>query len=133
MPRITPVSTDSEPRPPGGTFNERGVFVTAGDESDKTAEWPRPVFGYTGTLHRERIDLNLAQQWPRPVFGYTGTLHRERVDLELVVALARAHPKGSVVLVGPQHWTDDSLKRARLRIIPICTPLARCPIERFPK
>ncbi|HVF09407.1 MAG TPA: glycosyltransferase [Abditibacteriaceae bacterium] len=39
--------------------------------------------------------------WPSPVFGYTGTLHSDRVDSTIVLALARAFPQGSVVLVGP--------------------------------
>lgn len=50
--------------------------------------------------------------WPGPVFGYTGTLHSERIDLDLVLQLARAHPEGSVVLIGPHHWTGDSLAQA---------------------
>ncbi len=77
---------------PAGAFNERGVFAaaTATDEANSPQ----------------------ALAWPRPVFGYTGTLHRERIDLDLVVQLARAHPGGSVVLVGPQHWADDSLQHA---------------------
>jgi teichuronic acid biosynthesis glycosyltransferase TuaH len=42
-----------------------------------------------------------AAEWPSPVFGYTGTLHSDRIDASLIVALARAFPRGSVVLVGP--------------------------------
>jgi len=51
------------------------------------------------------------RRWPGPAFGYTGTLHPERVDLDLIVALARAHPQGSVVLVGPNAWQDGTLER----------------------
>jgi glycosyltransferase involved in cell wall biosynthesis len=40
-------------------------------------------------------------RWRRPVFGYTGTIHPERVDVGLVETLARAFPGGTVVLVGP--------------------------------
>jgi len=36
-----------------------------------------------------------------PIFGYTGTLHDERVDAQLIVALARAFPAGRVCLIGP--------------------------------
>ena len=49
--------------------------------------------------------------WPRPVFGYTGSLHPERIDLELVKALARAFPQGRVVLIGPNHFGGDTLER----------------------
>jgi glycosyltransferase involved in cell wall biosynthesis len=52
------------------------------------------------------------RRWPGPTFGYTGTLHPQRIDLGLVLSLARAHPDGSVVLVGPINWNDDSLQKA---------------------
>jgi glycosyltransferase involved in cell wall biosynthesis len=40
------------------------------------------------------------RNWPRPVLGYTGTLHPDRVDVGLIESLAEAH-NGSVALVGP--------------------------------
>lgn len=49
---------------------------------------------------------------PHPVFGYTGTLHRDRIDAALLVRLARSFPGGSVVLVGPDHL--DPQTRATL-------------------
>jgi len=49
--------------------------------------------------------------WARPVFGYTGSLHNSRIDLDLVQRLAREFPHGTVVLVGPQYFSDDSLAR----------------------
>jgi glycosyltransferase involved in cell wall biosynthesis len=42
-----------------------------------------------------------------PVAVYVGTLHDERLDVDLVIELARALPTLSIVLVGP-----DSLQRA---------------------
>lgn len=36
-----------------------------------------------------------------PVFGYAGTLHGDRLDVELVTRLAREFPHGKVVLCGP--------------------------------
>ena len=42
-----------------------------------------------------------ARQWPKPVLGYTGTIHPDRVDVGLVEALARKFPAGTVALVGP--------------------------------
>jgi len=44
-------------------------------------------------------------RWPRPVFGYTGTLHGDRFDVDLAAGVASAFPEGSVVLVGPDHLT----------------------------
>jgi teichuronic acid biosynthesis glycosyltransferase TuaH len=43
-----------------------------------------------------------------PVFGYTGTLHDDRVDCNLVLALARAFPQGRVRLVGPDFLSPAS-------------------------
>jgi glycosyltransferase involved in cell wall biosynthesis len=43
--------------------------------------------------------------WPRPVFGYTGTIHADRFDVDLVAGLAGSFAEGSVVLVGPDHLT----------------------------
>ena len=51
-----------------------------------------------------------ASQWPRPVFGYTGTLHSDRLDVELVKGLARAFPQGTVLLVGPDHLDVEAHK-----------------------
>lgn len=49
--------------------------------------------------------------WERPVFGYTGTVHPERVDLELIESLARSLERGSVVLVGPNHLSPNQISR----------------------
>ncbi len=53
-----------------------------------------------------------AAGWVHPVFGYTGTIHPERVDVELVLTLARSFPGGTVALVGPDLLS--SADRARL-------------------
>lgn len=53
-------------------------------------------YGPVSDMAEDRIS-----RWPRPVFGYTGTIHPDRIDISLVIALARAFPEGSVVLVGP--------------------------------
>ena len=52
-----------------------------------------------------------APQFPAPVFGYTGTLHPERVDIELLLALSREYSQGSVVLVGPNHFEGAAQKK----------------------
>ena len=70
--------------------------------------------------------------WPAPVFGYTGTLHPERIDLDLIVALARAYPTGSVVLVGPIAWADDALERAK-REVPNLFVVGSLPYAELPK
>jgi glycosyltransferase involved in cell wall biosynthesis len=70
-------------------------------------------------------------RWPRPVFGYTGTIHSDRFDVELVVNLARSFPAGSVVLVGPDHLTTAEKQRfSTLKNIQITGP---APYARIPK
>ena len=44
-----------------------------------------------------------AAHWPRPVLGYTGTVHPDRVDVGLIEVLARRFAHGTVALVGPNH------------------------------
>jgi glycosyltransferase involved in cell wall biosynthesis len=51
-----------------------------------------------------------AAQWKRPVLGYTGTIHPDRVDISLVEALAKRMPEASVVLVGPNHLSAEQMK-----------------------
>ena len=45
------------------------------------------------------------RKWPRPVFGYTGSIHGDRVDVKLVeamtVAMKAQNMPGTVVLIGP--------------------------------
>lgn len=52
-----------------------------------------------------------AQVWRKPVLGYTGTLHPDRVDVELIDALARRFHDGTVALVGPNMLPVDQTKR----------------------
>ena len=51
--------------------------------------------------------------WAKPVFGYTGTLHPERVDVGLIETLARRFSEGTIALVGPNMLPPDD--EARLR------------------
>ncbi len=51
-----------------------------------------------------------------PVFGYVGTLHGDRLDLGLVAALARAWPRGKVVLCGPDLFSAN--EREKLLSVP---------------
>jgi glycosyltransferase involved in cell wall biosynthesis len=51
-----------------------------------------------------------ARGWAKPVFGYTGTAHPDRVDVKLVAELSERlaqHGKGSLVFVGPNHLPGD--------------------------
>lgn len=71
-----------------------------------------------------------ADGWPRPVLGYTGSIHPDRVDVPLVESLARRFPQGTVALVGP-----DMLPAGDRRLLQSCpnvvltgpVPYARVP------
>jgi teichuronic acid biosynthesis glycosyltransferase TuaH len=43
----------------------------------------------------------LAQNWAKPIFGYTGTIHGDRVDVKLIAAIAQAYPSATIAMVGP--------------------------------
>ena len=43
----------------------------------------------------------LAKHWTKPVFGYTGTIHGDRVDVSLIAAVAQAYPAATIAMVGP--------------------------------
>lgn len=52
-----------------------------------------------------------ARQWPRPVLGYTGSIHPDRVDVDLVAELAERFSAGTVALVGPNMLPADEVQR----------------------
>ena len=58
------------------------------------------------------VDANTVA-WPKPVLGYTGTLHADRIDVALVRELAESMQSGSIVLVGPNHLPPADLDRLR--------------------
>jgi glycosyltransferase involved in cell wall biosynthesis len=43
----------------------------------------------------------IAKHWTKPVFGYTGTIHGDRVDVSLIAAVAHAYPAATIAMVGP--------------------------------
>ena len=98
----------------GANFDPNGANEpeTVQNQSETVQKAPNQATPNQATPNQVAPENAKKTAWPRPVFGYTGTLHRERIDLDLVLQLARAHPSGSVVLVGPQNWTDDSLREA---------------------
>lgn len=67
---------------------------------------------YSGIADRTRSVAPAAASWTRPILGYTGTLHPDRVDVPLIAALARAH-QGSIALIGPNYLSpaDNQMLR----------------------
>jgi glycosyltransferase involved in cell wall biosynthesis len=43
----------------------------------------------------------VAQNWNKPTFGYTGTIHGDRVDVNLVASVAKSYPTATIAMVGP--------------------------------
>lgn len=43
----------------------------------------------------------VAQNWKKAVFGYTGTIHGDRVDIKLISRIAEAISEGTIAMVGP--------------------------------
>ncbi len=59
-----------------------------------------------------------AARWPKPVLGYTGTIHPDRVDVDLIAALSQAVPEGTIALVGPNMLRpqDEALLKRRSNV-----------------
>jgi len=68
--------------------------------------------------------------WPRPVFGYTGTVHPDRVDVDLIEAVARRMSSGTIVMVGPNHLSR--LDRDRLMATGRVAMVGAVPYQRLP-
>lgn len=66
---------------------------------------------YGAVLDRSLATPAVTHDWPRPVFGYTGTIHPDRIDVDLVYDLARSLDRGSIALIGPNHLPDEAQRR----------------------
>lgn len=65
----------------------------------------------------------LARDWPRPVLGYTGTLHPDRVDVGLIESVALALPRATLALVGPNFLpAEDQARLAAVGNIVLAGP-----------
>jgi teichuronic acid biosynthesis glycosyltransferase TuaH len=85
---------------------------------------------YRGVLDKSAPGGPMAREWPRPVMGYTGTIHPDRIDVQLIRQLAGASGVGSVVLVGPNHLRAPDLESLRLPNIFMTGPV---PYEEIPE
>ena len=66
---------------------------------------------YRSVLDRQGPLPSPADNWAKPVIGYTGTIHPDRVDVPLVEALAQRFPQGTIALVGPNMLTGKDQER----------------------
>jgi teichuronic acid biosynthesis glycosyltransferase TuaH len=53
------------------------------------------VTDHSKQLHRVTLS------WQKPVYGYTGTIHGDRVDVNLVAEIAKLNPNATIAMVGP--------------------------------
>ena len=72
-----------------------------------------------------------AQSWPRPVLGYTGTIHPDRVDVNLIQSVATRLTSGCIALVGPTALSTDD--RARLTATGKVFLTGPVPYQRIPE
>jgi len=67
-------------------------------------------------------------KWERPVLGYTGTIHPDRLDVDLIEAMSRRMEKGSLVLIGPNHLSAFQVSRLmRTGRVPGAVPYSDIP------
>ncbi|MDR3707771.1 MAG: glycosyltransferase [Capsulimonadaceae bacterium] len=66
---------------------------------------------YLRVLGDKIAPLPLTSEWKRPVAAYTGTLHKDRVDLDLVVEIANRLPDVTLVFVGPVQLDDANRRK----------------------
>lgn len=74
----------------------------------------------------------LTAKWQKPVLGYLGTVHPDRVDVEMVAQLARAFPDATLALVGPNML--PLADRALLKSVPnvvLTGPVAYADVPAF--
>jgi teichuronic acid biosynthesis glycosyltransferase TuaH len=53
----------------------------------------------------------IAKRWQKPVYGYTGTIHGDRVDVNLVAKIAKLNPNATIAMVGPNLLDDKDQAR----------------------
>lgn len=66
---------------------------------------------YQGVAEHALPRHPITEGWPSPVLAYTGTVHKDRVNIDLVIAVARHFKDGTVALVGPIQVDEPTRKR----------------------
>jgi glycosyltransferase involved in cell wall biosynthesis len=68
---------------------------------------------YAGIANRSLPPHPATSQWTHPVLAYTGTIHDERVNLDLIEKIASAFPDATLALVGPSLLNDAATARLK--------------------
>lgn len=82
-------------------------------KNENTHLIPNGVFvdRYEGVAEHTIQPHAMCRDWPKPVLGYTGTLHSTRIDVELLIRVADAYPQATLVLVGPDHLYEEDRRK----------------------
>jgi len=80
------------------------------------------VAHYRSVLDADGPAPDLARDWTRPVLGYTGTIHPDRMDVSLLKQIAAAWP-GTVALIGPDHLGAHARELAAIDNLAITGPV----------
>lgn len=86
---------------------------------------------YTGIAEGNIEPHPALHDWPHPIIAYTGTIHKERVDLPMVEAIANAYPRATVALIGPVMLNAGDI--ARLKSHPNLKLPGTFPFEEMPR
>jgi len=92
--------------------------------------------GVDASHYREALDgtgplPEPADHWARPIIGYTGSIHPERVDVALIETLAQRFPLGTIALIGPDMLSAKD--RERLLAHPNIALTGPIPYTNLPK
>ncbi len=66
---------------------------------------------YVTVTDHSKHSHRLAVDWQRPVLGYTGTIHGDRVDVNLVTQIAKSNPNATIAMVGPNLLAGEDQTR----------------------
>lgn len=85
---------------------------------------------YRSILDTPSSKPDATKLWKRPVLGYTGTIHADRIDIKLLEELAVRIPESTIALVGPVMLGKED--RKRLQQLPNLVMTGPVPYERIP-
>ncbi len=99
------------------------VLDSAAPLSEAVSKWEKPVYGYTGTIHPERVDVTLIEQTARQMkqgtLALVGPLMISEADKTRLLATGRVVMTGGV----PYHTLPDFMRAFDVSITPhLVTP-----------
>jgi len=86
---------------------------------------------YKKVLDGPSFPLPIANLWQHPILGYTGTIHPDRVDVDLLSSLSENFPGATLVLVGPNHLSPGDMAKLDRPNVVFTGPVPYDDIPRF--